>query len=91
MSPVYDKMRQGLVWGVPVVCEDRIHKQRTEEHMGPTENSALTPVSPTPHPRNHSHIGSVKSMILVAKPGCECTGCEGRGSRVLQGSPWSTL
>lgn len=53
-QPIYKKMRQGLVWDVPVVCEDRIHKQRIEEHMGPTVNWELTP-----HPQNHSHIGSV--------------------------------
>lgn len=49
-QPVYDKMRQGLVWDVPVVCEDRIHKQRVEEHMGPAVNLELTLEFPTPHP-----------------------------------------
>ena len=66
-------MRQGLLWDVPVVCEDRIHKQKMEEHMWSTISSVVTRVL-QPHPWSHSHAGSVNNMILHSEARLSCSG-----------------
>lgn len=79
VSPVYENMRQGLLWDVPVVCEvceDRIHKKKMEEHMWPAINSVLICVL-WPYPWSHSHIGSVNNMILHSEAMLSCSGWEG--------------